>query len=306
LVLKNGDEHGFDPEIAKEFAETKIVIAQTFMDLHEKNGLAAPASFVLQRQKLSELYNLGDFGYLVGQCSSIPLEHMDENGRMNYHLAKEDGQSKRNLDDKIPLMLMMKKIILALDCTMLRSNFWHKNQQMKTMELKRKNLYSENFVESLRAAIESFESTVKAETEARRMCNQLIGGILSIEVTSFFRNILFLYQMMIQHVVARFRLGLKRHNNNFAVPRSIIFAMIYLTDQVRTLIYAQGDPRNSDSFSLSKVSMAMGIHLTSFKKGHCFSLHGSVLHPGNNNLEVAGGKDLMVVVWANTSLQSDF
>jgi hypothetical protein len=105
-----------------------------------------------------------------------------------------------------------------------------------------KELYSENFVESLRAAIESFENMVKAETEARGMPNQLIGGILSIEVTSFFRNILFLYQMMIQHVVARFRLGLKRHSNNFAVLRSIILAMIYLTDQVRTLIYSQGDP----------------------------------------------------------------
>jgi hypothetical protein len=27
----------------------------------------------------------------------------------------------------------------------------------------------------------------------------------------------------------------------------------------------------------------MGIHLTGFKKGHCFSLHGLVLHPENNN-----------------------
>jgi hypothetical protein len=63
--------------------------------------------------------------------------------------------------------------------------------------------------------------------------------------------------------------------------------MIYLTDQVRTLIYSQGNPRNSDSFSLVKVSMAMGIHLTGFKKGPCFSLHGLVLHPGNNNPEVA-------------------
>jgi hypothetical protein len=73
-------------------------------------------------------------------------------------------------------------------------------------------------VESLRAAIESFEATVKAETEVGRMPNQLIGGILRIEVTSFFWNIFFLYQMMIQHVVDRFRLGLKRHNNNFAIP----------------------------------------------------------------------------------------
>jgi hypothetical protein len=142
-------------------------------------------------------------------------------------------------------------------------------------------------VESLCADIESFETTVKAETEAGWMPNQLIGSVLSIEVTSFFRNILFLYQMMIQYVVARFCLGLKRHNNNFAILRSIIFAMIYLTDQVRTLIYSQGDPRNSDSINLSKVSMAMGIHLTGFKKGHCFSLHGLVLHPGNNNPEVA-------------------
>jgi hypothetical protein len=31
----------------------------------------------------------------------------------------------------------------------------------------------------------------------------------------------------------------------------------------------------------------MGIHLTGFKKGHCFSLSGWVLHPGNNNPEVA-------------------
>jgi hypothetical protein len=72
--------------------------------------------------------------------------------------------------------------------------------------------------------------------------------------------------MMIQHVVARFRLGLQRHNNSFAIFRCIIFAMIYLTDQVRTLIYSQIDPRNSDSFNLSKVSIAMGIHLTGFKK----------------------------------------
>jgi hypothetical protein len=63
---------------------------------------------------------------------------------------------------------------------------------------------------------------MKAETEAGRMPNQLIGGILSIEVTSFFRNILFLYKMMIQHVVAWSRLGLQRHNNEFAVLRSII------------------------------------------------------------------------------------
>jgi hypothetical protein len=95
--------------------------------------------------------------------------------------------------------------------------------------IEEKELYSDNFVESLRAAIESFEATVKAKTEARRMPNQLIGGILSIEVTSFFRNILFLYRMMTQHVVARFYLGLKRHNNNFAVSQSIIFALIYLT-----------------------------------------------------------------------------
>jgi hypothetical protein len=142
-------------------------------------------------------------------------------------------------------------------------------------------------VESLRLAIESFENMVKAETEAGRMPNQLIGGILSIEVSSFFWNILFLYQMMLQHVVAWFSLGLQRHNNNFAVPRSIIFAMIYLTDQVRTLIYSQGHPRNSDSFNLSKVSMAIRIHLTGFKKGHCFSMHGLALHAGNNNAEVA-------------------
>jgi hypothetical protein len=106
---------------------------------------------------------------------------------------------------------------------------------------------------------------------------------------------------MIHHVVARFRLSLKRHNNNFAVPRAIIFAMIYLTDQVWTLIYSQWDPRNSDSFNLSKVSIAMGIHLTGFKKGHCFSLHGLVLHPGNNN-----EWDLLLAVGANTSMQSNF
>jgi hypothetical protein len=161
-------------------------------------------------------------------------------------------------------------------------------------------------VESLRAAIESFESMVKAETEAGRMPNQLIGRILSIEVTSFFRNLLFLYQMMIQHMVARFRLGLKRHNNNFAVRRSIIFAMIYLTDQVRTLIYSQSEPRNSDSFNLSKVSIEMGIHLNGFKKGHCFSLHGLVLHPGNNNPELANEKDLVIGIGANMILQRNF
>jgi hypothetical protein len=73
--------------------------AQTLMDLHKNDALKAAASFVLQAQKLSEHYDLGDFGYLVGQYGSIQLEHMDKHGRMNYHLANEDAQSKRNLDD---------------------------------------------------------------------------------------------------------------------------------------------------------------------------------------------------------------
>jgi hypothetical protein len=158
----------------------------------------------------------------------------------------------------------------------------------------------------LRIAIESFEATMKAETEAGRMPNQLIGGILNIEVISFFWNILFWWQMMIQHVEAQFRLGLQKHNNAFAVPRSIIFAMIYLTDQIRTLVYLQSDLRNSDPFNLSKVSIAMGIHLTGFKKGHCFSLHGLVLHPGNNSMELVDEKDLLLATGANTPLQSNF
>jgi hypothetical protein len=107
-------------------------------------------------------------------------------------------------------------------------------------------------------------------------------------------------------MVARFRLGLQQDNNEFAVPQSIIFAMIYLTDQVWILIYSQGDLRNSDSFSLSKVSIAMGIHLTRFKKGHCLSLHGLVLHPENNNSEVANENDLVLALGANTTLQRTF
>jgi hypothetical protein len=50
----------------------------------------------------------------------------------------------------------------------------------------------------------------------------------------------------------------------------------------------------------------MGIHLTGFKKGHCFSLHGLVLHPGNNNPDKEGEKDLVLAVGANTPLQGDF
>jgi hypothetical protein len=205
---------------------------------------------------------------------------------MNYHLAKEDAQSKRNLDDNAwwdsP----------NADDEKDHFGFGSPNDDkqpsaQKTADenngIEEKELYSESFVESLCIAIESFENTMKTETEVERMPNQLIGSILNIEVTSSFRNILFLYQMMMQHMVARFCLGRQKHNNNFAVPRSIIFAMIYLTDQVRILIYSQGDRRNSDSFNLSKVSIAMGIHLTGFKKGHCFSLHGLVLHPGKNN-----------------------
>jgi hypothetical protein len=89
-----------DAAAAKELAEAKIVTAQTLMGLHENDGLEAAASFRLQPQKLSEHYNLGDFGYLVGQCGSIPLEHIDEHGRMIYHLSQEDARGKRrSLDD---------------------------------------------------------------------------------------------------------------------------------------------------------------------------------------------------------------
>jgi hypothetical protein len=260
VAFKNDDEFQVDFELdttaAKELAEAKIVIAQTLMDLHENDALEANASFVLQVQKLSEHYNLGGFGYLVGQYGSIPLERIDEHGRMNYHLAQEDAQGKRrSLDDNAwwdPPNANDEKDHFGFGPRNVEKQPLAQKAADEDNGVEEKQLYSENFVESLRAAIESFENMVKAEIEARRMPNQLIGGILSIEVTSFFWNILFLYQMMIQHVVARFRLGLQRHNNNFAVPRSIIFAMTYLTDQVQTLIYSQGDPRNSDSFSLSK------------------------------------------------------
>jgi hypothetical protein len=105
VAFKNDDEFQVDFELdaaaAKQLAEAKIVIAQTLMDLHKNDALEAAASFVLQAQKLSEHYNLGDFGFLVGQCGLIPLEHIDEHGRMNYHLASEGAQGKRNLDDNV-------------------------------------------------------------------------------------------------------------------------------------------------------------------------------------------------------------
>jgi hypothetical protein len=99
VVLKDDAELELEPAIAKELTEAKVVTAQTLMDLHKKDALEAAASFVRQAQKLSEHYNLGDFGYLVGQCGLIPLECMDEHGRMNYHLASKDAKSKRNPDD---------------------------------------------------------------------------------------------------------------------------------------------------------------------------------------------------------------
>jgi hypothetical protein len=144
-------------------------------------------------------------------------------------LANKDAQGKRNLDDNPwwdPPNADDEKDHFGFGSRNVDKQPSTQKPADEDNGAEEKELYSENFVKSLRATIESFESTVKAETKAGRMPNQLIGGILNIEVTSFFRNILFLYQMMIQHVVARFRLGLKRHNNNFAVPRSIIFAMI--------------------------------------------------------------------------------
>jgi hypothetical protein len=102
VAFKNDDEFQVDFELdaaaAKELAEAKIVTAQTLMGLHENDALEAAATFVLEVQKLSEHYNLGDFGYLVGQYALIPLELMDEHGGMNYHLANEDDYGKRNLD----------------------------------------------------------------------------------------------------------------------------------------------------------------------------------------------------------------
>jgi hypothetical protein len=83
VAFKNDDELELDTAAAKELTEAKIVIAQTLMDLHKNDALEAAASFVLQAQKRSEHYNLGDFGYPVGQCGSIPLECMDEHGRIN-------------------------------------------------------------------------------------------------------------------------------------------------------------------------------------------------------------------------------
>jgi hypothetical protein len=85
VAFKNDDVLKLDSAAAKELAEAKIVTAQTWMDLHKNDSLEVAASFRLQPQKLSEHYNLGDFGYLVGQCGSIPLERTDEHGRMNYH-----------------------------------------------------------------------------------------------------------------------------------------------------------------------------------------------------------------------------
>jgi hypothetical protein len=263
VVHKIDDDLELDSAAAKELVEAKIVIAQTLMDLHKSDALEAAASFVLQAQKLSEDYDLVDFGYLVGQCGSIPLERMDGHGRMIYHLAQEDGQGKRrNLDDNAwwdSPNADDEKDHFDFGSRNVEKQPSAQNPAEEDNGAEEKELYSEHFVESLRIAIESFENTVKAETEAGQMPNQLIGGILSIEVISCFRNILFLYEMMIQHVVARFRLGLKRHNNNFAVSQSIIFAMIYLTDQVRTLIDMQVDPQSFDSFNLSKVSMAWGF-----------------------------------------------
>jgi hypothetical protein len=140
---------------------------------------------------------------------------------MNYHLAKEDAQSNRNLDDDVwwdPPNADDEKDCFGFGSRNVENQPSAQKPADEDNGAEEKELYSENFVESLRAAIESFESRVKAETEARQMPNQLVGGILSIEVTSFFRNILFLYQMMIQHVVARFCLGLQINNNKFAIP----------------------------------------------------------------------------------------
>jgi hypothetical protein len=54
IVHKNGDELKLDQAAAKELDEAKIVIVQTLMDLHEEDGLEAAATFVLQREKVSE------------------------------------------------------------------------------------------------------------------------------------------------------------------------------------------------------------------------------------------------------------
>jgi hypothetical protein len=136
---------------------------------------------------------------------------MDEHGGMNHHLANKESQSKRNLDENAwwdPPNADDEKDLFGFGLRNMEKQPLAQKPADEDNGVEEKELYSENFVESLHAAIESFEATVKAETEARRMPNQLIGGILSIEVTSFFRNILFFYQMMIQHVVAWFRLGL--------------------------------------------------------------------------------------------------
>jgi hypothetical protein len=141
-VVQKNDELELDQAAAKELVEAKIVIAQTLMDLHEKDALEAAASFVLQAQKLSEDYHLGDFGYLFGQNASIPLERMDEHGRMNYRLAIEDAQSKRNPDDNAwwdPPNADDEKDHFGFGSCNLEKQFSGQNQQMKTMELKRKN-----------------------------------------------------------------------------------------------------------------------------------------------------------------------
>jgi hypothetical protein len=61
VVLKNDDELKLDAAAAKELAETKIVIAQTLMDLHKKDGLEAAASIVLQVQKTFRTFQCGGF-----------------------------------------------------------------------------------------------------------------------------------------------------------------------------------------------------------------------------------------------------
>jgi hypothetical protein len=51
--------------------------------------------------------------------------------------------------------------------------------------------------------------------------------------------------------------------------------------------------------------MAMGIHLAGFKKGYCFSLHGLILRPGNNNAEMADDlhQDYWKGIWCLPSEQ---
>jgi hypothetical protein len=188
VAFKNDDELKLHPAAAKELTEAKIVIAQILKDLHENDALEAAASCLLQTQKLSDYYDLGDFGYLVGQYGSIQLEHLDKLGRMNYHLANEDGQSKRNLDDDVwldPPNADDENDHFGFGSLNVEKQPSAQKPADEDNEAEEKELYSEHFVESLRAAIQSFESMVKAETEAGRMPNQLIGGILSIEVLNF-------------------------------------------------------------------------------------------------------------------------